>query len=64
LGQRLGIELSRDEAGMNIQPNMPMSKAAFIEWGATEEERYELVEGRVVMMPRPSLACLSHSIFA
>jgi hypothetical protein len=49
---------------MNIQPNMPMSKAAFIEWGATEEERYELVEGRVVMMPRPSLACLSHSIFA
>jgi Uma2 family endonuclease len=50
------MELSRDEAIMNIQPNMPMSKAAFIEWGATEEERYELVEGRVVMMPRPSLA--------
>jgi Uma2 family endonuclease len=41
---------------MNIQPNMPMSKAAFIEWGASEEERYELVGGRVVMMPRPSLA--------
>jgi Uma2 family endonuclease len=41
---------------MNIQPNLPMSKAAFIEWGATEEERYELVGGRVVMMPRPSLA--------
>jgi len=44
------------EAIMNIQPNLPMSKAAFIEWGATEEERYELVGGRVVMMPRPSLA--------
>jgi hypothetical protein len=41
---------------MNVQPNMPMTKAAFIEWGATEEERYELVGGRVVMMPRPSLA--------
>jgi Uma2 family endonuclease len=41
---------------MNILPNLPMSKAAFIGWGATEEERYELVGGRVVMMPRPSLA--------
>jgi Uma2 family endonuclease len=41
---------------MNIQPDMPMSKAAFIEWGATEEGRYELVGGRVVTMPRPSLA--------
>ena len=41
---------------MNIQPNQRMSKAAFIGWGATEEERYELVGGRVVMMPRPSLA--------
>jgi Uma2 family endonuclease len=41
---------------MNIQPNLPISKAAFIEWGATEEERYELVGGRVVMMPRPSRA--------
>src|ERR1700674_3252493 len=44
------------EAIMNIQPNLPMSKAAFIEWGATEEERYELVVDRVVMMPRPSRA--------
>jgi Uma2 family endonuclease len=41
---------------MNIQPNQRLSKVAFIEWGATEEERYELVGGRVVMMPRPSLA--------
>jgi len=41
---------------MNIQPNLPMSKGAFIEWGATEAERYELVGGRAIMMPRPSLA--------
>jgi Uma2 family endonuclease len=39
---------------MNIQPNLRMGKAAFIEWGAAEEERYELVGGRVVMMPRPT----------
>jgi Uma2 family endonuclease len=48
--------LQQGEAIMNIQPNQRMSKAAFIGWGATEEERYELVGGRVVMMPRPSLA--------
>jgi Uma2 family endonuclease len=41
---------------MNIQPNLRMDKAAFIEWGAAKEERYELVEGRVVMMARPSRA--------
>src|SRR5262252_217390 len=28
---------------MNIQPDQRISKAAFIGWGATEEERYELV---------------------
>lgn len=41
---------------MNFQPNLRMSKAAFIEWSTAEEERCELVAGRVVMMPRPSLA--------
>lgn len=41
---------------MNVRPNPPMSKAAFIEWSAAEEERCELVAGRVVMMPRPSRA--------
>ena len=41
---------------MNVRPNLPMSKAAFIEWSAAEEERCELVAGRVVMMPRPSRA--------
>jgi Uma2 family endonuclease len=46
----------RDEAIMNIQPNLRMSKAAFIEWSATAEERYELVGGRVLMMARPALA--------
>lgn len=33
-----------------------MSKAAFIAWSGVEGERCELVEGRVVMMPRLSLA--------
>src|SRR5215470_57406 len=41
---------------MNVRPDLPMSKGAFIEWNAAEEERCELVGGRVVMMPRPSLA--------
>jgi Uma2 family endonuclease len=41
---------------MNIQPNLRMDKAAFLEWNAAEEERYELVGGRVVMMPRPARA--------
>lgn len=41
---------------MNVRPNLRMSKAAFIEWSAAEEERCELVAGRVVMMRRPSRA--------
>jgi Uma2 family endonuclease len=41
---------------MNVRPNLRMSKAAFIEWSATKEERCELAGGRVVMMPRPSRA--------
>jgi Uma2 family endonuclease len=44
------------EAIMNVRPDLRMSKAAFIEWNAAEGERCELVEGRVVMMPRPSRA--------
>lgn len=39
---------------MNVRPDLPMTKAAFIAWSAAEEERCELVAGRVVMMPRPS----------
>jgi Uma2 family endonuclease len=41
---------------MNIRPDLRMSKAAFIEWDAGEGQRCELVGGRVVMRPRPSLA--------
>jgi Uma2 family endonuclease len=45
-----------NEAIMNVRPNLRMSKAAFIEWDAAEGERCELVDGGVVMMPRPSRA--------
>jgi Uma2 family endonuclease len=41
---------------MNVRPELRMSKAAFVEWDAGEGQRYELVGGRVVMMPRPSQA--------
>jgi Uma2 family endonuclease len=41
---------------MNVRSDLRMSKAAFIEWDAAEGEHCELVGGRVVMMPRPSLA--------
>ena len=41
---------------MNLQPDLRMDKAAFIAWSAAAEDRCELVEGRIVMMPRPSRA--------
>ena len=41
---------------MNIQPNMPMSKAAFIEWGAKTEARCELVAGHVIGVPHATRA--------
>jgi Uma2 family endonuclease len=41
---------------MNVRPDLRMSKAAFIEWNAAEGERCELVDGRAVMVPRPSRA--------
>ena len=44
------------EVIMNVRPDLRMSKAAFLEWNAAEGDRCELVEGRVVMMPRPSRA--------
>jgi Uma2 family endonuclease len=44
-----------EEATMNIRPDLHMSKAAFIAWDAPQEGRFELVAGRVVLMPRPSL---------
>jgi Uma2 family endonuclease len=56
-----------DEDNMNLQPDLRMDKAAFIAWSATAEDRCELVEGRVVMMPRPSRAharVVGHLYFA
>jgi Uma2 family endonuclease len=39
---------------MNVHLPTHMSKAAFIDWMDGREGRYELVRGRVVMMPRPA----------
>jgi Uma2 family endonuclease len=39
---------------MNIQTNLPATKAAFFAWAEGVEERCELVEGRIVMMTRIS----------
>jgi Uma2 family endonuclease len=39
---------------MNVRLPTHMSKAAFLRWVEGREERYELVGGRVVMMPRPT----------
>jgi Uma2 family endonuclease len=41
---------------MNVQLPVQMDKAAFLAWAEDREERYELVNGRVVMMVRPSRA--------
>jgi len=41
---------------MNVQLPTHMDKAAFLAWAEGREERYELVEGRVVMMTRPRRA--------
>jgi len=41
---------------MNVQPNLRMDKAAFLAWMPATEGRYELVGGRVVMMPGASRA--------
>jgi Uma2 family endonuclease len=41
---------------MNVQLPVQMDKAAFLAWADAREGRYELVDGRVVMMVRPSKA--------
>ena len=41
---------------MNVQPNLRMDKAAFLAWVQGREERYELAEGRVLMMTGGSRA--------
>ena len=35
---------------MNVQPNLRMDKASFLAWRQEREERYELANGRVMMM--------------
>ena len=35
---------------MNVQPNLRMDKATFLAWLQEREERYELADGRVMMM--------------
>jgi Uma2 family endonuclease len=35
---------------MNVQPQLPMDNATFLDWVQGREERYELAGGRVVMM--------------
>jgi Uma2 family endonuclease len=35
---------------MNVQPHLQMDNATFLEWVQGREERYELADGRVVMM--------------
>ncbi len=41
---------------MNVQPNLHMDKAAFLAWLQGRGERYELANGRVVMMVGASRA--------
>jgi Uma2 family endonuclease len=41
---------------MNVQPNLHLDKAAFLAWVDGREERYELAEGRVLMMTGGSRA--------
>src|SRR5262245_34140214 len=38
------------EASMNVQPNLRMDKPEFLAWVQGQEGRFELAEGRVVMM--------------
>jgi Uma2 family endonuclease len=40
-----------DEAPMNVQLPVHLDKPTFLSWVQGREERYELVGGRVVMMP-------------
>jgi Uma2 family endonuclease len=41
---------------MNVQPNLHMDKSAFLAWVQGREERYELAEGRVMMMTGSTMA--------
>jgi Uma2 family endonuclease len=48
--------LTCDEAPMNVQLPVHIDKPAFLDWVQGREERYELTEGRVVMMVGASRA--------
>lgn len=39
---------------MNVQPNLRVDKTAFLAWMQATEGRYELIGGRVIMMPGAS----------
>lgn len=39
---------------MNIRTDIPLTKETFLRWAEAQEGRYELVEGKIVMMPRVS----------
>jgi Uma2 family endonuclease len=48
--------MSGDETLMNVRPNLQMDKPAFLAWVEGREGRYELAEGRVLMMTGGSRA--------
>src|SRR5712691_6375919 len=50
------IDWVPDEATMNVQLPVHIDKSAFLAWVQGREERYELAEGRVVMMVGASRA--------
>src|SRR5438105_12601390 len=48
--------MSGEETLMNVRPNLRMDKPAFLAWVEGREGRYELAEGRVLMMTGGSRA--------
>jgi Uma2 family endonuclease len=48
--------MSENETPMNVRPNLQMDKPAFLAWVEGREGRYELAEGRVLMMTGGSRA--------
>jgi Uma2 family endonuclease len=52
----LNDEIGPDETAMNVQLPVHIDKTAFLAWVQGREERYELTEGRVVMMVGASRA--------
>jgi Uma2 family endonuclease len=48
--------MGANETPMNVRPNLQMDKPAFLAWVEGREGRYELAEGRVLMMTGGSRA--------